>query len=117
MTAADAVIAVSSGMRDDVLRVYPTLDPGRVHVVRNGIDTEVWHPVEQSQSDPGESVLTELGVDGGRPVVAFVGRITRQKGVAHLLAAAHKFGPDVQLVATAPERPTLRKSPLKWPPG
>ena len=106
VTAADAVIAVSSGMRDDVLRVYPTLDPSRVHVVRNGIDTEVWYPAEPL---PGESVLADLGVDRSRPTVAFVGRITRQKGVAHLLAAAHDFGPDVQLVlcAGAPDTPEI----------
>ena len=86
--AADAVIAVSAGMREDVLRTYPALDPNRVHVVRNGIDTEVWHPVEPSvASEPGDSVLAELGVDRSRPIVAFVGRITRQKGVAHLIAA------------------------------
>jgi starch synthase len=109
VTAADAVIAVSSGMRDDVLRVYPTLDPGRVHVVRNGIDTDVWYPAEQLGSLPGESVLADLGVDRSRPTVAFVGRITRQKGVAHLLAAAHEFGPDVQLVlcAGAPDTPEI----------
>ena len=104
--AADAVIAVSSGMRDDVLRTYPALDPNRVHVVRNGIDTEVWYP---AASEPGESVLAELGVDPARPIVAFVGRITRQKGVAHLVAAAHKFAPDVQLVlcAGAPDTPEI----------
>jgi starch synthase len=109
VTAADAVIAVSSGMRDDVLRVYPTLDPSRVHVVRNGIDTEVWHPDEGLGSLPGESVLADLGVDLARPIVAFVGRITRQKGVAHLLAAAHRFHPDVQLVlcAGAPDTPEI----------
>jgi starch synthase len=96
-------------MRDDVLRVYPTLDPGRVHVVRNGIDTDVWHPAEPLGSLPGESVLADLGVDRGRPMVAFVGRITRQKGVAHLLAAAHQFSPDVQLVlcAGAPDTPEI----------
>jgi starch synthase len=109
VTAADAVIAVSSGMRDDVLRVYPSLDPARVHVVRNGIDTEVWHPAEPLGSSPGESVLADLGVDRSKPMVAFVGRITRQKGVAHLLAAAHQFGPDVQLVlcAGAPDTPEI----------
>jgi starch synthase len=107
--AADAVIAVSSGMRDDVLRVYPTVDPGRVHVVRNGIDTDVWYPAEPLRSQPGESVLADLGVDNGRPIVAFVGRITRQKGVSHLLAAAHDFDPDVQLVlcAGAPDTPEI----------
>ncbi len=104
--AADAVIAVSSGMRQDVLRTYPALDPDRVHVVRNGIDTEVWYPAEP---DPDESVLAELGVDLQRPIVAFVGRITRQKGVAHLVAAAHRFEPDVQLVlcAGAPDTPEI----------
>jgi starch synthase len=108
VNAADAVIAVSSGMREDVLRVYPTVNPGRVHVVRNGIDTEVWYP-ESPGSQPGESVLADLGVDRGRPIVAFVGRITRQKGVAHLLAAAHDFDPDVQLVlcAGAPDTPEI----------
>jgi alpha-maltose-1-phosphate synthase len=109
VTAADAVIAVSSGMRDDVLRVYPSLDPGRVHVVRNGIDTEVWYPEQPAGSLAGESVLADLGVDPSRPIVAFVGRITRQKGVAHLLGAAHDFGPDVQLVlcAGAPDTPEI----------
>jgi starch synthase len=104
--AADAVIAVSSGMRDDVLRTYPGLDPDRVHVVRNGIDTDVWYPAEP---DPGQSVLAELGVDPGRPIVAFVGRITRQKGVAHLVKAAHHFAPEVQLVlcAGAPDTPEI----------
>jgi alpha-maltose-1-phosphate synthase len=109
VNAADAVIAVSSGMREDVLRVYPTVDPNRVHVVRNGIDTDVWYPAEALESSPGESVLTDLGVDRSRPIVAFVGRITRQKGVAHLLAAAHDFDPDVQLVlcAGAPDTPEI----------
>jgi starch synthase len=104
--AADAVIAVSSGMRDDVLSTYPALDPNRVHVVRNGIDTDVWFPAEPT---PGESVLEELGVDLERPIVAFVGRITRQKGVAHLVAAGHHFSPDAQLVlcAGAPDTPQI----------
>ncbi|WP_066898793.1 glycogen synthase [Mycolicibacterium houstonense] len=104
--AADAVIAVSSGMRDDVLRTYPALDPNRVHVVRNGIDTDVWYPTPPAD---GDSVLAELGVDLSRPIVAFVGRITRQKGVAHLVAAAHRFSPDVQLVlcAGAPDTPEI----------
>jgi starch synthase len=106
VNAADAVIAVSSGMRKDVLKVYPTLDPDRVHVVRNGIDTAVWYPAEPPSD---ESVLADLGVERGRPIVAFVGRITRQKGVAHLLAAAHEFDPDVQLVlcAGAPDTPEI----------
>ena len=92
--AADAVIAVSSGCREDVLATYPALDPNVVHVVGNGIDTDVWYPVADARSKtgeeptPGESVLAELGVDVEQPIVAFVGRITRQKGVAHLVAAA-----------------------------
>lgn len=104
--AADAVIAVSSGMRNDVLATYPALNPARVHVVRNGIDTAVWFP---AQPDPEGSVLAELGVDPNRPIVAFVGRITRQKGVAHLVAAAHRFDPDIQLVlcAGAPDTPEI----------
>jgi starch synthase len=104
--AADAVIAVSAGMREDVLSVYPALDPGRVHIVKNGIDTDVWYP---AAPDPDESVLDELGVDRSRPMVAFVGRITRQKGVGHLIAAAHRFDPDVQLVlcAGAPDTPEI----------
>jgi len=104
--AADAVIAVSAGMRDDVLSAYPALDPARVHVVKNGIDTDAWYP---APSDPSESVLTELGVDAAKPMVAFVGRITRQKGVPHLIAAAHHFDPEVQLVlcAGAPDTPEI----------
>ncbi|PRI14641.1 glycogen synthase [Mycobacterium shigaense] len=104
--AADAVIAVSSGMREDVLRVYPTLDPSAVHVIRNGVDTDVWYPAGPV---PGGSMLSELGVDPDRPIVAFVGRITRQKGVAHLVAAAHHFSPDVQVVlcAGAPDTPEI----------
>ncbi|RDH77875.1 glycogen synthase [Mycolicibacterium moriokaense] len=113
--AADAVIAVSSGMRDDVLHTYPALDPSRVHVVRNGIDTDVWYPVTadagtgSAEGAPEASVLAELGVDPAGPIVAFVGRITRQKGVAHLVAAAHKFAPEVQLVlcAGAPDTPEI----------
>src|SRR3984957_5961723 len=104
--AAGAGIAVGAGMREDVLSTYGALDPARVHVVRNGIDTEVWYPTAPT---PGESVLEELGVDREKPLVAFVGRITRQKGVAHLVAAAHRFSPDLQLVlcAGAPDTPEI----------
>jgi starch synthase len=104
--AADAVISVSSGMRHDVLATYPALDPARVHVVRNGIDTAVWYPMSP---EPDGSVLADLGVDPSRPIVAFVGRITRQKGVAHLVAAAHRFDPEIQLVlcAGAPDTPQI----------
>lgn len=106
ITAADAVIAVSTAMRDDVLRVYPDLGPHRVHVVHNGIDTNVWRPHRTELDHPA---LAEFGVDPSRPIVAFVGRIARQKGVAHLVAAAHRFHPDIQLVlcAGAPDTPQL----------
>ena len=93
--AADAVIAVSEQMRHDVLECYPAVSPGRVHVVHNGIDTEFYRP------DPETEVLTRLGVDPSRPYVAFVGRITRQKGVPHLLRAGMQLDPAVQLVLLA----------------
>ena len=101
--SADAIIAVSDGMRADILACYPTLDPERVHVIRNGIDTEIYQPVDD------RSVLVENGVDLEAPIVAFVGRITRQKGVKHLIAAAHQFAPGTQLVlcAGAPDTPEI----------
>lgn len=104
---ADAIVAVSDGMRLDVLDAYPFVDPARVHVVRNGIDTSTWHP---GPAEPGtESALTRIGVDPDRPIVAFVGRITRQKGVGHLIAAAHDLSPEIQLVlcAGAPDTPEI----------
>jgi alpha-maltose-1-phosphate synthase len=93
--AADAVIAVSHGMRADVLDAYPDLDPARVHVVGNGVDAEAYRPVH----DP-ETVRT-LGVDPDRPYALFVGRITRQKGVVHLLEAAGQLPPEAGLVLCA----------------
>ena len=93
--AADAVIAVSAAMRDDVLRSYPDVDPARVHVVHNGIDTDDWQPVENPQR------VRELGVDPDRPSVIFVGRITRQKGLPLFLRAAAQLPPEVQLVLCA----------------
>jgi starch synthase len=101
--AADAIIAVSEGMRTDILDCYPALDPARVHVVRNGIDTEAYHPVTETDA------LVHYGIDPERPIVAFVGRITRQKGVGHLVAAAHHISPDAQIVlcAGAPDTPEI----------
>ncbi|MFF0608350.1 glycogen synthase [Nocardia tengchongensis] len=99
MTFADAVIAVSAGMREDVLDAYPDIDPDKVHVVHNGIDADVWHP--GGPAPESRDVLTELGVTQERPIAAFVGRITRQKGVPHLLAAARHLDPDIQLVLLA----------------
>jgi alpha-maltose-1-phosphate synthase len=98
--AADAVIAVSSGMRDDVLTAYPGVDPARVHVVHNGIDAEVYRP------DPSTDVLEARGVDPARPTVVFVGRITRQKGLPHLLRAARDLRGDAQIVLCAGEPDT-----------
>ncbi len=93
--AADAVIAVSHGSRRDVMASYPNLDEAKVHVVHNGIDTDFYRP------DPSTDVFDRLGVDPDRPSVVFVGRITRQKGVPHLLRAALQFDESVQLVLLA----------------
>jgi starch synthase len=93
--AADAVIAVSEGSRTDILAAYPAIDPDRVHVVHNGIDTDEYRP------SPDRGVLERLGVDPAAPSVAFVGRITRQKGVPHLLRAAMELDPRAQLVLLA----------------
>jgi starch synthase len=100
---ADLVIAVSEGMRRDVLTSYPGVDPARVTVVHNGIDTEQYQP------DHNTETLTRHGVDPGRPSVIFVGRITRQKGLPHLLRAAAALAPDVQLVlcAGSPDTPEI----------
>ncbi len=103
LEAADAIIAVSGAMRDDVLACYPAVDPDRIEVVHNGIDTHEYRP------DPATAVLERLGIDPVRPSVVFVGRITRQKGLTHLLDAAHRFEPDTQVVllAGAPDTPEL----------
>jgi starch synthase len=93
--SADAVVAVSKGMREDVLACYPSVDPAKVHVISNGIDAEFYHP------DPATHVLERLGVDLNRPYVTFVGRITRQKGVPHLLRAGLQLDPSAQLVLLA----------------
>ena len=90
--AADAIIAVSAGMREDVLRSYPSVDPERVHVVHNGIDSQLW------QRDADLDIVRRHGVDPDRPSVVFVGRITRQKGLPYLLRAAAELAPEVQLV-------------------
>jgi alpha-maltose-1-phosphate synthase len=101
--AADAVIAVSGAMREDILACYPALDPAAVHVVHNGIDTRLYRP------DPGTDALTRHGIDPGRPYVLFVGRITRQKGVPRLLRAVRDIDPGAQVVlcAGAPDTPEI----------
>ena len=92
---ADAVIAVSAGMRDDVLSCYPNVDPDKVVVIHNGIDTVVHAP------DPDTDVLAAHGIDPDAPMVIFVGRITRQKGLPHLLDAVAHLDPGVQVVLCA----------------
>jgi starch synthase len=92
---ASAVIAVSAAMRDDVLHAYPDVDPAKVHVVHNGIDTDSWSHV----ADPDR--VRSHGVDPDRPSVVFVGRITRQKGLPLFLRACRSLPPAVQLVLCA----------------
>jgi alpha-maltose-1-phosphate synthase len=101
--SADAVVAVSYGMRADVLDAYPFVDPAKVHVIHNGIDTAMYAPASSDE------VVRQYGIDPARPVAIFVGRITRQKGLKHLLAAAAGFDPSIQLVlcAGAPDTPEI----------
>jgi starch synthase len=103
MESADAVVAVSAAVADDVLTCYPKIESGRVRIIHNGIDANQYQP------DHGTDVLARYGVDPSRPSVVFVGRITRQKGVPYLLDAAHEFDPSAQLVlcAGAPDTPEL----------
>src|SRR3984893_4582871 len=100
---ADAVIPVSQGVRQDVLDCYPAVTPDRVHVIHNGIDPEVYRP------QPSLQTLTRFGIDPGRPFVLFNGRITRQKGLTHLLAAALKLDRQYQvvIVASSPDTPEI----------
>ena len=100
---ADAVIAVSSGTKEDILRAYPLVDPARIHVIYNGIDLDQYHRVGET------SALVENGVDPSVPYVLFVGRITRQKGVTHLVDAIRYLPPDTQVVlcAGAPDTPEI----------
>ncbi|MCU1542329.1 MAG: glycogen synthase [Microbacteriaceae bacterium] len=100
---AATVIAVSHGMRRDILRSYPFLDEEKVTVVHNGIDLEQWKPVDDAE------LVRSLGIDPDRPSVVFVGRITRQKGLPYLLRAAAMLPKDVQLIlcAGAPDTPEI----------
>jgi alpha-maltose-1-phosphate synthase len=98
--AADAVIAVSDGMRDDLRAAYPAVPADRVRVIRNGIDTVEYSP------DPATDVLARYGVDPSRPSVIFVGRVTRQKGLPVLLRAAAGLHPAAQLVICAGQADT-----------
>ncbi|SDR27771.1 glycogen synthase [Thermostaphylospora chromogena] len=103
LLSADRVIAVSEGMRDDVLATYPEIPPEKVVVIHNGIDTTEYAP------DPRTDALARHGIDPDRPYAVFVGRITRQKGLPHLLRAARSLDPGAQLVlcAGAPDTPEI----------
>ncbi|MCR6689835.1 glycogen synthase [Cellulomonas sp.] len=108
--SAAGVIAVSGGMRADILRSYPAVDPARVHVVHNGIDLAGWQrPTDDDAVAAAERTVRALGIDPERPAVVFVGRITRQKGLPYLLRAAESLPPEVQLVlcAGAPDTPEI----------
>lgn len=104
--AAAGVVAVSAGMRADILRSYPSLDPARIHVVHNGIDAQLW---QADRSPEARATVERHGVDPERPSVVFVGRITRQKGLPYLLRACADLPPEVQLVlcAGAPDTPEI----------
>jgi starch synthase len=103
LEGADAVIAVSRGVRQDVLDFYPAVNPDRVHVIHNGIDPEIYRP----QLSP--ETLARFGIDPSRPFALFNGRITRQKGLTHLLAAALKLDRQYQvvIVASNPDTPEI----------
>lgn len=109
--AASGIIAVSNGMREDILRCYPAVDPERVKVVHNGIDLEAWkHPQDQEADAAAAATLKRLGIDPDRPTIVFVGRITRQKGLPHLLRACEQLPADVQVIlcAGAPDTPEIK---------
>jgi starch synthase len=100
---ADAVIAVSKGTKEDILRAYPDVNPDRIHVIYNGID------LNEYQKTADTTALTKYGVDPALAYVLFVGRITRQKGVTHLVEAIRYLPPDTQVVlcAGAPDTPEI----------
>jgi starch synthase len=100
---AAAIVAVSEGMRQDILRSYPSLDPAKVRVIYNGIDVDTWRPVDDA------AVLERYGIDPQQPSVVFVGRITRQKGLPYFLRAAERLPEGVQIVlcAGAPDTPQI----------
>ena len=101
--AADAIIAVSNGMKKDILKAYPDLDPSKIHTILNGVDTQKYSPTK----DP--ELLARLGITGRYAI--FVGRITRQKGLAHLLRAWANVSPDIGLLIAAgnPDEPAIGK--------
>ena len=100
---ADAIVAVSQGTKADILKAYPEVEPGRVHVIYNGIDLAEYQKTAETKA------LTDYGVDPAVPYVLFVGRITRQKGVTHLVDAIGYLPPETQVVlcAGAPDTPEI----------
>ena len=100
---ADAIIAVSQGTKADILKAYPEVKPARIHVIYNGID------LTEYQQTADSTALVEYGVDPAVPYVLFVGRITRQKGVTHLVDAINFLPPETQVVlcAGAPDTPEI----------
>ncbi len=100
--AADAIIAVSAGMRADVLRCYPDVDPSKVHVIHNGIDVDGWAaPSTDEARAAADAVVARYGIDPTRPAIVFVGRITRQKGLPYFLKAVEQLPKDIQVVLCA----------------
>ena len=97
---ADAVIAVSTSTREDVLRLFPKIDPDKVSIIYNGIDVNQYKEIENT------AVLQKFGIRTDKPYVLFVGRMTRQKGLLYLLKAASKLDPDAQLVLCAGDADT-----------
>lgn len=105
--AAAGVIAVSAGMREDVLKVYPFVDPSKAHVVHNGIDVDAWRPPLPEERDDADGIIGGYGIDPSRPAIVYVGRVTRQKGIAYFLKAVELLPADIQVVlcAGAPDTP------------
>ncbi|WP_291378523.1 glycogen synthase [Demequina sp.] len=100
--AADGIIAVSEGMKSDVLRCYPNVDPSKVYVVHNGIDVDAWAaPAGDEERSAADAVVARYGIDPSRPAIVFVGRITRQKGLPYFLKAVEQLPEDIQVVLCA----------------
>ena len=117
---ADAIVAVSNGTKADIQTAYPDVDPAKIHVIYNGID------LKEYQQTPAQDALIKYGVNPGKPYVLFVGRITRQKGVTHLVEAIQYLpaGTQVVLCAGAPDTPEIAaemrekvEAVRKWTPG
>ena len=108
--AAAGIVAVSRGMRDDILRCYPAIDPARVRVIHNGIDLEDWKaPHTDEEWARAREFFASYGLDPDKPTIIFVGRITRQKGVPGLVRALSKISPEIQVIlcAGAPDTPEI----------